>query len=53
MLDDSHTHIAGSGPQVGWGAQLRVLSDACDEAAEEGINCELIDLRSDHTVSPP
>lgn len=31
---------------VGWGAQLRVLSDACDEAAEEGINCELIDLRT-------
>lgn len=32
--------------QVGWGAQLRVISEACEDAAEEGISCELIDLRS-------
>ncbi|CAM9225834.1 unnamed protein product [Discosporangium mesarthrocarpum] len=31
---------------VGWGAQLRVLEEACDEAAKEGISCELIDLRT-------
>eukprot|EP00752_Nemacystus_decipiens_P004008 g3671.t1 len=31
---------------VGWGAQLRVMSEACDEAAKEGIDCELIDLRT-------
>ncbi|CAM9586399.1 unnamed protein product [Ascophyllum nodosum] len=31
---------------VGWGAQLRVMSEACDEAAEEGISCEVIDLRT-------
>jgi 2-oxoisovalerate dehydrogenase E1 component beta subunit len=31
---------------VGWGAQMRVLQKACDEAAKEGISCELIDLRT-------
>lgn len=31
---------------VGWGGQLRVLEKACDMAAEAGISCELIDLRS-------
>lgn len=31
--------------QVGWGAQLRVMSEACDDAEKEGISCELIDLR--------
>ena len=31
---------------LGWGAQMRVLQKACDEAAKEGISCELIDLRS-------
>jgi len=32
---------------VGWGAQMRVLADACARAeAESGISCELIDLRT-------
>jgi 2-oxoisovalerate dehydrogenase E1 component beta subunit len=31
---------------VGWGAQCHVLQAACDMAAEEGISCELIDLRT-------
>ncbi|CAN0109682.1 unnamed protein product [Ectocarpus fasciculatus] len=31
---------------VGWGAQLRVMSEACDDAEKEGISCELIDLRT-------
>jgi 2-oxoisovalerate dehydrogenase E1 component beta subunit len=31
---------------VGWGAQLRVLENACDMAADVGISCELIDLQS-------
>lgn len=31
---------------VGWGAQMRVLEKACDMAQQEGISCELIDLRT-------
>jgi 2-oxoisovalerate dehydrogenase E1 component beta subunit len=31
---------------VGWGAQVHVLQKACDMAAEAGISCELIDLRT-------
>eukprot|EP00808_Paulinella_micropora_P027006 g34062.t1 len=31
---------------VGWGAQMRVLEEACDMAEQEGISCELIDLRT-------
>ena len=31
---------------VGWGAQLRVLENACDMAEDLGISCELIDLRT-------
>lgn len=31
---------------VGWGAQISVLEQACDDAAKEGISCELIDLRT-------
>ena len=31
---------------VGWGSQLYVLEAAIRDAAEEGISCELIDLRS-------
>lgn len=31
---------------VGWGGQLRVLEQACDMAAERGVSCELIDLRT-------
>jgi 2-oxoisovalerate dehydrogenase E1 component beta subunit len=31
---------------VGWGAQMRVLENACDMAEDLGISCELIDLRT-------
>lgn len=31
---------------VGWGAQLHVLEDACRRAADVGVSCELIDLRT-------
>ncbi|OQR94235.1 2-oxoisovalerate dehydrogenase subunit beta, mitochondrial precursor [Thraustotheca clavata] len=34
---------------VGWGAQMRVLEDACDMAEEAGVSCELIDLQ---TITP-
>lgn len=31
---------------VGWGAQMRVLEEACSYAEEVGISCELIDLQT-------
>ena len=31
---------------IGWGAQMRVLEEACDQAAEVRISCELIDLQT-------
>ena len=31
---------------VGWGAQMRVLENACDMAEQHGISCELIDLQT-------
>ncbi|KAJ0407989.1 hypothetical protein P43SY_000193 [Pythium insidiosum] len=31
---------------VGWGAQMRVLEEACSYAEELGISCELIDLQT-------
>jgi 2-oxoisovalerate dehydrogenase E1 component beta subunit len=32
---------------VGWGAQMRVLAEACDAVAQsDGISCELIDLQT-------
>eukprot|EP01126_Amoeba_proteus_P030818 TRINITY_DN3037_c0_g1_i3.p1 TRINITY_DN3037_c0_g1~~TRINITY_DN3037_c0_g1_i3.p1 ORF type:complete len:358 (-),score=97.92 TRINITY_DN3037_c0_g1_i3:71-1012(-) len=31
---------------VGWGAQIHVLKKAVEVAAQEGISCELIDLRT-------
>ncbi|CAE7542442.1 bkdB, partial [Symbiodinium microadriaticum] len=31
---------------VGWGGQINVLRKACEMAAEAGISCELIDLRT-------
>ncbi|GMH52440.1 hypothetical protein TL16_g01231, partial [Triparma laevis f. inornata] len=31
---------------VGWGGQLRVLEKACDLAEQNGISCELIDLKT-------
>lgn len=31
---------------VGWGAQMRVLEEACSYAEDVGISCELIDLQT-------
>ncbi len=31
---------------VGWGAQIEILQKAAEKALEDGINCEIIDLRS-------
>lgn len=31
---------------VGWGSQMKILEDACKQAEESGISCELIDLRT-------
>jgi len=31
---------------IGWGGQLRVLEKACDMAEQQGISCELIDLKT-------
>lgn len=31
---------------IGWGGQINVLKKACDMAAEVGISCEIIDLRT-------
>jgi len=31
---------------IGWGGQLRLLEKACKMAEDEGISCELIDLRT-------
>jgi 2-oxoisovalerate dehydrogenase E1 component beta subunit len=31
---------------VAWGGQVNVLRKACEMAAEVGISCELIDLRT-------
>ncbi|XP_024358283.1 2-oxoisovalerate dehydrogenase subunit beta 2, mitochondrial isoform X3 [Physcomitrium patens] len=31
---------------VGWGAQLAIMEEACDEVSKLGISCELIDLRT-------
>lgn len=31
---------------VGWGAQIEMLQKAAEKALEDGINCEIIDLRS-------
>ena len=31
---------------VGWGSQVGVLQQAAEEVAEEGISCEVIDLRT-------
>ncbi|GJN10180.1 hypothetical protein PR202_ga28253 [Eleusine coracana subsp. coracana] len=31
---------------IGWGAQLAVLKEACEDAAKDGISCEVIDLRT-------
>ncbi|OFC71444.1 alpha-ketoacid dehydrogenase subunit beta [Alteromonas confluentis] len=31
---------------VGWGAQIEILQKAAERALEDGINCEIIDLRS-------
>jgi hypothetical protein len=31
---------------IGWGAQLAVLKEACEDAAKDGVSCELIDLKT-------
>ena len=31
---------------VGWGAQIEILQKAAEKALDDGINCEIIDLRS-------
>ena len=31
---------------IGWGGQLRVLEKACNLAEEQGVSCELIDLKT-------
>lgn len=31
---------------VAWGAQVQVIEEAADKAAEQGISCEVIDLRT-------
>ncbi|XP_010909038.1 2-oxoisovalerate dehydrogenase subunit beta 1, mitochondrial isoform X5 [Elaeis guineensis] len=49
MLPLSQAEVIRQGSDitlVGWGAQLSVLERACDEAAKDGISCELIDLRT-------
>eukprot|EP00164_Ancoracysta_twista_P012105 GFYU01018899.1.p1 GENE.GFYU01018899.1~~GFYU01018899.1.p1 ORF type:complete len:405 (+),score=109.41 GFYU01018899.1:77-1216(+) len=49
MLPLSKAEILREGSDitvVGWGAQMKVLESACDMAAEQGVSCELIDLRT-------
>ena len=31
---------------LAWGAQMEIIEQAADMASQEGINCEVIDLRS-------
>jgi len=49
-LELSKAEIMREGSDVtvlGWGAQLKILEEACDAAeAERGISCELIDLQT-------
>uniref|UniRef100_J3MIW0 3-methyl-2-oxobutanoate dehydrogenase (2-methylpropanoyl-transferring) n=1 Tax=Oryza brachyantha TaxID=4533 RepID=J3MIW0_ORYBR len=49
MLPLSQAEVIRKGSDitlVGWGAQLGVLEQACEDAAKDGISCELIDLRT-------
>ncbi|EPS60890.1 hypothetical protein M569_13911, partial [Genlisea aurea] len=49
MLPLSEAEVIREGSDitlVGWGAQLSVMEQACDEAEKDGICCELIDLKT-------
>uniref|UniRef100_A0A0E0LHL1 3-methyl-2-oxobutanoate dehydrogenase (2-methylpropanoyl-transferring) n=1 Tax=Oryza punctata TaxID=4537 RepID=A0A0E0LHL1_ORYPU len=49
MLPLSEAEVIRKGSDItliGWGAQLAVLEEACEDAAKDGISCELIDLRT-------
>ncbi|KAF3331165.1 2-oxoisovalerate dehydrogenase subunit beta 1 [Carex littledalei] len=49
MLPLSQAEVIREGKDitvVGWGAQLSILEQACEDAEKEGISCELIDLRT-------
>ncbi|KAK1262844.1 hypothetical protein QJS04_geneDACA009466 [Acorus gramineus] len=49
MLPLSQAEVIREGSDitlVGWGAQLTVMEQACEDAAKDGISCELIDLRT-------
>eukprot|EP00455_Lapot_gusevi_P027438 TRINITY_DN2906_c0_g1_i1.p1 TRINITY_DN2906_c0_g1~~TRINITY_DN2906_c0_g1_i1.p1 ORF type:complete len:383 (+),score=101.63 TRINITY_DN2906_c0_g1_i1:53-1150(+) len=49
MISLSKAEVLQQGTDItilGWGAQMRVLQKACDLAQQDGISCELIDLRT-------
>ncbi|GJN24639.1 hypothetical protein PR202_gb12392 [Eleusine coracana subsp. coracana] len=49
MLPLSQAEVIRKGSDItliGWGAQLAVLKEASEDAAKDGISCELIDLRT-------
>nr|CAB3452030.1 unnamed protein product [Digitaria exilis] len=49
MLPLSQAEVIRKGSDItliGWGAQLAVLKEACEDAAKDGVSCELIDLRT-------
>uniref|UniRef100_A0A0E0Q4K6 3-methyl-2-oxobutanoate dehydrogenase (2-methylpropanoyl-transferring) n=1 Tax=Oryza rufipogon TaxID=4529 RepID=A0A0E0Q4K6_ORYRU len=49
MLPLSEAEVIRKGSDItliGWGAQLAVLEEACEDTAKDGISCELIDLRT-------
>ncbi|XP_066389159.1 2-oxoisovalerate dehydrogenase subunit beta 1, mitochondrial-like isoform X2 [Miscanthus floridulus] len=49
MLPLSEAEVIRKGSDItliGWGAQLAVLKEACEDAAKDGVSCELIDLKT-------
>ncbi|CAN6171043.1 unnamed protein product [Urochloa humidicola] len=49
MLPLSEAEVIRKGSDItliGWGAQLAVLKEACEDAAKDGVYCELIDLKT-------
>jgi 2-oxoisovalerate dehydrogenase E1 component beta subunit len=49
MLPLSQAEVIRKGSDItliGWGAQLAVLKEACEDAAKDGVSCELIDLKT-------
>ncbi|KAA3490191.1 bkdB [Gossypium australe] len=49
MLPLSEAEVIRQGSDitlVGWGAQLSVMEQACNEAEKDGISCELVDLKT-------